>query len=498
VRIKVALVSRADDRREDLLRLGATRRAVAAADLAGHDRRPERMFRAPVGRIDRSGVEEKGEERRPLDREVCRESLDVGDRPGVIEMRIEALEQPTARHGKPMRRNAAVQIPVAEPERLLQDRAHGRDEDGTRVIGVEEPTSSQQMGETALMEGAREAAIGRPPVAHNDAGKRAAEQTGSFRIAAPSLNPIDGCVPRGDGPEPVQPTGDLPTRFIGCHNGAAADLVAQRSIGRPRLPGRTVHGVHQTAARDGQAVLLMKECGDLPEREPELFIEDDGEGDRLRAELDAGGAQRVGGLQGMAPLHPTRARATVADVNPERSDDDARHRQFFLILQRPPRLADRPATVWALVRQRRLVGFVDATRTAAPGLRPILRAGFASRSPGMRGKRLRERRRLTMRGPACLVQLTLQPLDFSMQALALALQSFVLSSQPLLFALRSIALALRTFGALTQFVDLARPLIVISACRQLRHAAFMPDSRKKYKYGILDSSRWDRARVRTR
>ena len=69
MRIEPALVSRPDDRCEDLLRLGTARGAIRAADLAGHDRRLERVFSAPVGHVDPHWVEEKAKQRRPLNRQ---------------------------------------------------------------------------------------------------------------------------------------------------------------------------------------------------------------------------------------------------------------------------------------------------------------------------------------------------------------------------------------------------------------------------------------------
>jgi len=50
--IEAALVQRAQHRRQDLLRLGATDRAVAAAGHAGDDRRADRVLRAPVRGVD--------------------------------------------------------------------------------------------------------------------------------------------------------------------------------------------------------------------------------------------------------------------------------------------------------------------------------------------------------------------------------------------------------------------------------------------------------------
>jgi len=58
-----------------------------------------------------------------------------------------------------------------------------------------------------------------------------------------------------------------------------------------------MHGMDQAPAGHGQAEAFVEQCRDAAEREPTLFIEDDGEGDGLRAQLHRGGAERIGGLQ---------------------------------------------------------------------------------------------------------------------------------------------------------------------------------------------------------
>jgi hypothetical protein len=52
---------RLDDAGEDLLRVRATTRAIAARDLTIHDGGPERLLGAPVGCVDYP-VEEKAED----------------------------------------------------------------------------------------------------------------------------------------------------------------------------------------------------------------------------------------------------------------------------------------------------------------------------------------------------------------------------------------------------------------------------------------------------
>ena len=53
-------------------------------------------------------------------------------------------------------------------------------------------------------------------------------------------------------------------------------------------PRRAMHGMDQAPAGHGQAEAFVEQCRDAAEREPTLFIEDDGEGDGLRAQLHRG------------------------------------------------------------------------------------------------------------------------------------------------------------------------------------------------------------------
>jgi hypothetical protein len=383
-----------------------------------------------------------------------------------------------------MRRHVPGEVAVAQGQRLPQNLRHGRDKGRAWMISREEPSPAQQVPQTRLMHRLGEATIRCPPVADDDAGKVLTEQRGRFRIAAAGEDRVHGRRGCGGGPQPVQVASDLPARFIRRDDGTAADLLAQGGVGGLRLARRTMDGVDQATAGDGQAVLLAKQRGNLAERQAQLFVENHGEGHRLRAQLRARGAEGIGGLQRMPPLHAPTTRATRADVNPKLPDDHPRNREFFLILRHDARLAHTPATVRTGARHGRLVAFIDPSRPSAIRLHPVPRPRLAAGPPRMRGQRLRERRRLPLGRPAGQVERLPESIVLTSQSIALPLD-------PLKFTLQPRALGLCALGTLTP-LDLARVVIVVA---RLWHATFMADSPKLYKYGILDRPRMaDRAR----
>jgi hypothetical protein len=491
VRIEVTLLRGADDGGEDLLRRGAVRRAVPATDFSGHDSGPQRLFGTPVGRVDPRRLKEKREERGPFDGEMRREPTHVGDPARAIQLTTEAFDEVTAGDREAMGRHAPREVVVAERQCLLQDLFHRRDKTGARVIALQQATAPQQMREARLMHGLGEATIRRPAVAHDHAGEVLAEQCGGFRITAARQDRIDGGRGRRRGPQPVQMAGDFPARFIRGHDGAAAYLLTQGRIGGLRLACRTMDGVDQSAASDGQAVLLAKQRGDLAEREAELLIENHGKGDHLRAELGARRPERVGGLQGVTSLHAPAARAARPDVNAKLTHDDARDREFFLGLRRDPRLAQSAAAVRTGARQRHLVVLIHLPRPSPMRFRAIPPPGFASRSARRPRQGFGEGGRLAVRSTPRLVELPLQAIIVAPQSIAFAFDTLQLTAQAIPFLLRP-------FGALAQFIVLVWALIGVVARRALRHATSMARSRNLYKYGILDRERRDRLRFTTR
>ena len=119
------------------------------------------------------------------------------------------------------------------------------------------------------------------------------------------------------------------------------------AYGRLRLARRAMDGLDQPPARDGEAEAVAEQRRNLAVGQPVALIEEDREGDRLRAELHGRGAERIGRLQRMPPLDPAAAAGAPPNVNVEATDERPLHGQLFLILRRealaagwPPRSAD--------------------------------------------------------------------------------------------------------------------------------------------------------------
>ncbi len=236
---------------------------------------------------------------------------------GASQQPPEALEVLAAGRGEAVRRQRPGAVWRARTQRRLQDRLHRRDERVGRIVEQQDPALPQQIGETGLMGGVGELATRLPAIPHQDAGILGADHGGRLGEPAAGLNRVDGRFRRDEGPEPLQIGRHAPARFIGRHDRAAPHRRAQRVVGRLGLPRRAAHRVDQAARRDRQPEALPPQPRDLAIRQPEVFIEDHRQRDRLRSELHGGGAERVGRLQRMAALHPSMTRAAASDVHVE-------------------------------------------------------------------------------------------------------------------------------------------------------------------------------------
>lgn len=181
------------------------------------------------------------------------------------------------------------------------------------IVEHHRATAPQQVGETRLVGGLRELAIGRPAVALEDAGIVGAEHPRRLRKAAPVLNRVDRGGRGGECPQPMQVTTDFPPGFIGGDDGTATHHGAERIVGRLRLTRGAVDGVDQAATRNREAEPVVEQLRDPGEREPTLFVENDGERHGLRPELHGRRPEGIRRLERMATLDPAMARRALAD-----------------------------------------------------------------------------------------------------------------------------------------------------------------------------------------
>jgi hypothetical protein len=465
VRIELALGRRPDDAGENLLTLGAGPGTISATDFARHNRGPDRVFGAPVRRVNRR-IKQEGPDGREFALEMRGETLDVRHATRSVQAFGEAGDELPSDDGQSMRGDDTGVVAVADGERLLQDRLHVGGEGGVRVIGGDQSTPTQEMGETGLMSGGRELPVRRPAIAHQHAGKVRTEHRRGFLKAAAGLNAIDRRVRRRKGPQPLQSSRDLPAGFIWTDHWTAADPCTQRVICRGRLARRAMDGVHQAAARHGQPKELLQQGRDLAERQPELLVEDHHQRDHLRAELCRRSANRIRRLQRMAPLHTPTASVAPADVQIKLPDDDARDRQLFLVLRGDGRFDDQTGAGRTLRRERHVVSLVDLGRNPPTGFRAVRATRLPSRTFRMRLQRFCEGGGLPESRPACVIELPFEMIN--------------LLTEALIFSAQSIALALRLLRSLAP-VSVVRLAISVVGLRPLRHAAVMPEFAAEYK-----------------
>jgi hypothetical protein len=481
--IQVALVNRAEHTREDFLRVRATGRAIPATDFARDNGGAQRVFGAPVRRIN-GGVEQEGEDARALVREMIGEALREARPTRVVDEGVESIDEVATSDGDTVRRDSAGAPAIPHAEALLDQRGDSRREPVFVVIADEIAAAPQQMGHTCLIDGAREAAIRRPAVADQDAGEVGAQDGGGLVEAAAMLNRIDGRIGRDEGPQPMQAAADLPSRFIRGDDRTPADGLAQRGVGRGRLARGPMQGVDQTARRDVQAEALAEERRDLPQGQAELGMEHRGEGDRLWAQLRGGGAQGIRRLQRMPALHAAMARHTLANGHRECAHDRSDDGEIFLVLDRVACVGQSAAAVRAGRGQRRAVPLVNVDRDGAMRLAAVAASRFPSRPAGRPARgAARERRGL----PECRapreVEVVFEPLDLLAQRVAFLSISIPILIRPLMLASQPFDLALLPLELLEQFVPRR------GAPLDTQHALLMPCSGEEYKRKLRRSRR---------
>jgi len=429
-------LDRPQDAGEHGVRVGPAFGSVSAADLARDDGGAQRVLGPPVGRIDRIGFEKESKHRWEFDGEMRRETTRDVRPAGPIDERVQLILQMPTSNGHPVRGDTAVLIVVANTERVLEDPLDLGREAAFPMILDEDATAPQQMRETRLMNRLREAAIRRPAVAHEDAGEIGAEQRRGFRKPAPGLNRIDRRVRRRGRPQPLQPRVHFPAGFIRRDHGTAPDGLAERVIGRCSAMRGAADRVDQAASGDRQTESFPEQRGDFAQRQPELFIQHEGQRDRGRPELRRRRADRIGRLQRVAPLHAATALGAVADGDVECTHDGADVRHIFLVLRRVARGSQSSAAIRTTWWQRRRMSFMDRRWD-----RPMRLLSVGGASPAARPawpppwRAAGERRGLSVQRTTRIIQLVFETIDLLAEAVTFLAISITLAPQTLLFSL---------------------------------------------------------------
>jgi len=480
---------RMEDTAEDLLRLGAARRAIAAADFAGDNSGPQRVFGAPVRGLNGVGVEKKGEHGGKFHRQMRGEMARDAPSAGVFDQGIELILHVTAGDREAMRGDCAGAVSIAHGQRVSQHVLHPRRKVILPVIAHQHATAAQQMRETGLMDRPIEAAIGRPAIPDERAGEFRSEDGGRLLIAPTGQDRVDRGVRRRERPQPLQAAADLPAGLIGRDHVAVPDLGAQRLVGGTGAISGAVQGVDEPAGGDLQPKPVAKHRADFRQRQPELRMQDRGERDRLRAELRRGRAQRIGGLPGMAPLHATPAGAAAANLDRERAHDRTHDGQIFLILPGGANPAQRSVTVRTRRGQAGVVVFVDVRGDGAMRVAAIRPARPSAGAPRRRSRHAtREGGRLAIHLAPRVVELIFEVVDLPAEpvpvvavAIPVAIGSFVLASQPLDLVLLPLELGDQRLALALLSFELGDQLVARRGVPLRLHASVMPRLSTKYK-----------------
>ena len=266
-----------------------------------------------VGGVDRR-VPQKAEYRREFGGQVRGEAVGGVQRRRFVDQPTELGEQSAASGCQTMVAQQPGVAAVAEVEAGLQDALHPGGPRAARMIGSELPRSPDQVSQTGLVQRVGEAAIRRPPVAHEHAGVVGAEHGGGSVEPAAGANGVDCRLRRGEDPQPVADGADAPAGLIRRDHGTFPDLLAQCRVGRRRLAGGAMQHLREASGRNRQSALRLQQVRDLGQRHAQVRVQLDDQRDDRGAELHAGRPQRVGGLQRVAD--PGRAADTGSNGRP--------------------------------------------------------------------------------------------------------------------------------------------------------------------------------------
>jgi len=106
------------------VRLSAAFRSVTATHLARDDGWAQRVLDAPVGRVDRVGLEKEGKHRWEFDGEMYRESSGHSGLARMIDDGVELILEMPARNRDAAGGDPSLLILVADPQRMVKDPLH--------------------------------------------------------------------------------------------------------------------------------------------------------------------------------------------------------------------------------------------------------------------------------------------------------------------------------------------------------------------------------------
>jgi hypothetical protein len=218
------------------------------------------------------------------------------------------------------------------------------------------------MRQARLVGGVEKLAVRRPPVSFQHPRKPLAEHRRSIGEPASRRDAVNDNALPGEGPQPGTAATDPPAGLVRCDDRAGSHPLGQRGVGRLAAARRPRHRLDHPTRGDFKAE-LAEQPGDLAGRQPQPLVAPGGQRDRARADLDAGRAQRIRGLLGMAGLDAPPARPTAADRYLEPGDLGRLGRwEVLLVLVGHPFEGDRPAAGRAGSRQRYADHPVDPIR----------------------------------------------------------------------------------------------------------------------------------------
>src|SRR5437867_12560316 len=233
------------------------------------------------------------------------------------------------------------------------------------------------MIQTALMECFPELIIGPPPIVMKPSLPILAQYRGGLLKSAARKNVINRDLRAQAYPKPLEISGDSPTRLIHPVDLASPHRDPKLLIGGCCLDAQSHHRPAECATIHFHTVAHFQHPRGAFMRNAEFLVQVGAQGQRLRSDLSLCGAQRVGGLQGMAALYALSTTRAMSDLNIEaphnRLLDD-----IFLEL-RPGFVIDRrSAATLRFRRQRHGNLFVHAVRNRPARLFPVIAPALAA------------------------------------------------------------------------------------------------------------------------